>query len=170
MKTRFKIVAITLATLLFCGNVVAAAETGDISIEQRRAQVHLFDEALRAFGASTPLEAIRLWVRGDETRNGVFKYAVACDGLKKQLTDKWGPPEDSYWIIGGSSPWLTKYEVQSLTKKSGSQYGTDSIYLARVKYDWATSSGPFNSTTETLTLIPVGRRWCVADASGNGNY
>lgn len=156
----------TAAIVLFLTTASGAPLVDDpkYNLLQRRAQVTYFAQALGEFGASSPQEAVRLWVRGDQTRNGVYKYAVAGPEEKKRLESKWGKPEDSFYIIGGSSPWLERYEVTRLQKSR------DGSYRATVRYYWTSSAGPSAPTQEELTLISCGGKWCVGSATGNGNY
>ncbi|MEM5770588.1 MAG: hypothetical protein AAGU32_20230, partial [Bacillota bacterium] len=98
---------------------------------------------------------VELWVKGDQARNGVYKYVVACDPLKQRLISEWGLPEKSFWIIGGSSPWLTGYEIVSKTHLSP----TEIRYV--IEYQWASSAGPETPSTEQLFLEKAQDGWCV---------
>jgi hypothetical protein len=84
--------------------------------------------------------------------------------MKEKLIGRWGKPENSFWIIGTSSPWLQKYEVTSCRQMS------PEAVQAEIKYYWATSAGPGEPTQETLTIIKQGGNWCVNNATGNENY
>lgn len=126
-----------------------------ISRQQMSAQTSFFNEALVHFTAPSPDWAVELWVKGDQTRNGVYKYAVACDELKQRLISEWGLPEKSFWIIGGSSPWLTGHEIVSKTYLSP----TEIRYV--VEYQWTTSAGPEPPSTEQLFLERTQDGWCV---------
>ncbi len=87
---------------------------------------------------------MRLWVRGDETRNGVYKYAAGDSRIKQWLTDRWGKPEKSFWIIGGSSPWLTGFEFAE-TKNIA-----EKVVRYNVTYYWSTSGGPEEPTQRSI--------------------
>lgn len=128
------------------------------------AQVSFFNEALLEFGAASPDEAIRLWAKGDQTRNGIYKYAVSCTPLKQRFIKSWGIPEKSFWIIGGSSPWLTNYEIISKAIISP----TEIRYM--VRYQWATSAGPEAPSTEQLLIIKVNDKWCVSSIVQSDGY
>jgi hypothetical protein len=154
---------ITISTLP--ASAVSAAP--GISTAQYEAQISFFKQALDEFGATSPDEAVRLWVKGDETRNGVFKYAVGSGRIKQWLIDKWGAPEKNFWIIGGSSPWLDVYEIMSEEKVSPTEikYG--------VKYYWTSSTGPSAPTVEHLTVTKEKDKWFVTKVTpvtGPSNY
>jgi hypothetical protein len=134
---------------------------------QWKAQISYFKQALDEFGATTPEQAVQLWVKGDQMRNGVFKYAAGSDKIKQWLIDKWGAPEKNFWIIGGSSPWLDAYEIVSQTKVSPTElrYG--------VKYFWMSSAGPSEPTLENLTVTKEKDSWRVSKVipvTGPSNY
>lgn len=126
-----------------------------IKLQQLKAQIGFFKNVLDEFGATTPEQVVELWVRAEETRNGVFHYAVSCDKLKKEIIEKWGKPEENFWIIGGSSPWLDKYEVDNKKKLN------DSTYEINIKYYWTTSAGPSSPTQDILTIVKNMDKWCV---------
>ncbi len=135
-----------------------------ISRQQMQAQIYYFNEVLANFSAPSPDLAVELWVRGNQTRNGVFKYAVACAPLKQRLVSVWGSPGKSFWIIGGSSPWLTGYEILSKTNLSP----TEIRYI--LEYQWATSTGPEPSSTEQLFLERTQSGWCVTRFIQSNGY
>ena len=168
MKMKYLICA---ATVLFLGGKVlearASTPSPPISRQQGEAQVYFFKQALDLFVPQTAEEAVRLWVKGDETRNGVFKYAAADSRVKQWLADRWGKPEKSFWIIGGSSPWLTGYELTEANNVASKavQY--------TVTYYWATSAGPEESTTEHITVTRYKNGWSISKVnpvSGPQNY
>lgn len=74
----------------------------NLSLQQIKAQIHLFDKALNEFGATSPKQAVDIWVKGFKDRNGVMQYSVLCDNLRKDWIRKMGDPTNSFWIIGGS--------------------------------------------------------------------
>ena len=171
MKKKFSFI---IAMLLFVPALTPSAlaaqttnqdqSTDQISRQQMEAQISFFREALSEFGAASPDEAVRLWIKGDQTRNGVYKYAVSCNQLKQHLLNKWGPPEKSYWIIGSSSPWLTQYKI--ISKKNVSS--TELLYV--IQYQWASSAGPEMPSTEQLLLKKTDDKWCVSNVMQSEGY
>jgi len=161
---RVKILAFAILILPL---VIAVSASGEISRQQMEAQISFFHDSLAEFGASAPEQAVKLWAKGDETRNGVYKYSVSCDELKQWLVNRWGEPEKNFWIIGGSSPWLTDYKIINQTNISS----TEIQYL--IEYRWATSAGPEAPSTEELLVKKINDKWCVASVkvlSGYQNY
>lgn len=150
----FTAVLISLVTVASAQNQEQTF-AGDISRKQMEAQISFFNDALSEFYATTPDQAVKLWVKGDQTRNGVYKYSVSCDQLKQWLVNRWGEPEKNFWIIGGSSPWLTKYEILSKTNISS----TEVQYV--VQYQWATSAGPEKPSKEQLLVKKTNDKWCI---------
>lgn len=128
-----------------------------ITAEQTKAQVELFKQALDEFTATSLEQVISIWTKTEKTRNGVYHYSVACKELKAKIIEDLGDPKDTYWIYGVSSPWLDRYEVISKNKIS------DTEYIVKLKFFWLTSSGPFNTTENTLKIIQSGDSWCVKE-------
>lgn len=157
---------IVLSLLSVAMSTFAAATSGQepasgsrISRQQLSAQISFFNDALSELGAASADEAARLWAEGHRTRNGVYQYAVSCHTLKQKLIDSWGSPETNFWIIGTSSPWVTRYDILSKTEISK----TEAAYV--VRYQWATSAGQEAPTTERLLLHQANGYWCVGSAS-----
>lgn len=167
-KLSFIIIAILLFVPALMRPAGAASDpnqdTDKISRQQMEAQISFFNEALSEFGAASPDEAVRLWVKGDQTRNGVYKYAVSCDPLKRALVEKWGAPEKNFWIIGGSSPWFTQYKI--ISKKKISSF--ELLYV--IQYQWASSAGPEAPSTEQLLLKKEDDKWCVSNEIPSEGY
>ena len=128
-----------------------------VSHQQSKAQVEFFSQALNELGATSPKQVVKLWVKAEQTRNGVFHYAVACDELKKKIIKEWGEPQENFWIIGVSSPWLDKYEILSNKKLNNSCYETT------IKFFWITSAGPSDPTQNTLVIVKNKDIWCVKE-------
>ncbi|MDT8719653.1 hypothetical protein IAI10_23720 [Clostridium sp. 19966] len=82
-----------------------------LTLDQIKGQIYLYDQALKEFGAASPEQAVDIWAEGYKNRNGVMQYSVMCDKLKKQWLKDQGDPTNSFWIIGGSSPWLVDYTL-----------------------------------------------------------
>ena len=131
-------------------------ETYPITKEGAQMQVEFFRRALDKLGATSPEQVANIWINGERLRNGVFHYAVACDELKSKMIKQWGEPQDSVWIIGGSSPWLENDEIVYINKLNAFEYE------AKIKFFWI--SGGLSSTTETILLIVKNKDiWCVKE-------
>lgn len=127
--------------------------------DQTIAQVKFFKEALDRLGATSPEEVIKIWVKAEKTRNGVYHYAVACSELKNKMIEAWGNPEKNFWIYGGSSPSLDRYEVISNNKLN------DYEYEVKINFYWFTSLPTSNTTETTLKIIKINDNWCVKESS-----
>jgi hypothetical protein len=132
-------------------------KTNEINTQQLKGQIYFFQQALDKLGASSPNQAAELWAQGPKTRNGVFQYSVSCDNLKVSIIKKLGKPEESFWNIGVSSPWVEKYEIGEMKKLNPSEY------QATIRYYWTTSTGSAGNTQETLIIRKSGNVWCVKE-------
>jgi len=132
-------------------------ETEPVSYLQLQHQVIFFKDAIDELGATSPSQVANLWAKSEQTRNGVYQYAVSCSELKEEIIKKWGEAEESFWIIGTSSPWLSKYEIVSNKKIDNS---THEITL---KYYWKTSAGDSKPTFIKLIIIKINDYWCVKE-------
>lgn len=128
-----------------------------VSYQQLKAQVSFFQDAIDKLGATSPSQVANLWAKAEKMRNGVYQYSVACKELKNKIIEKWGKADESFWIIGGSSPWLSEYEIVKNKKID------NSTYEIVIKYYWATSTGEMKPTFNTLKVIKNNDYWCVKD-------
>jgi hypothetical protein len=130
--------------------------TETVTSQQLKSQIKFFKEALDQFGATSPKQVIELWIKGFEERNGVLQYSVFCDKLKDKFVKNLGEASNSFWIIGGSSPSLQKYEIVSNKRLS------DSAYEITVKLTWVATK---YKKSEKMTLIIVKEKckWCIED-------
>jgi len=153
------IIIVTIVLLVF--NTVHAyslqLDVNSVTHQQTKAQVYFFRQALDELGATSPEQVVKIWVKAEQTRNGVFHYAVACEELKTKIIKEWGEPAENFWIIGGSSPWLDKYEIISDKKLDNSSYEV------KIKYFWVSSDGPSEPTQDTLIIIKSKDIWCVKE-------
>ena len=131
--------------------------TEPVSYLQLQHQVIFFKDAIDELGATSPLQVANLWAKSEQTRNGVYQYAVSFSELKEEIIKKWGKAEESFWIIGTSSPWLSKYNIVSNKKIDNS---THEITL---KYYWRTSAGDSKPTFIKLVIIKNNNYWCVKE-------
>lgn len=128
----------------------------DVTLQQLKGQLSFFRKAVDELGATSPTQAADLWAKAMDTRNGILRYAVACNNMKIELINKWGKPEESFWNIRGSSPWIREYELLNITKINSS------TYEITIKYYWV-AVGYLDIKYETLTIIKKDNYWCVSD-------
>lgn len=166
MKIVFRFTKIILTIIIHIGNLLVQTPLATniafstevnppITHQQTKAQVELFREALDKLGATSPEQVINIWASGESMRNAVYHYAVACNELKSKIIKELGEPKESYWIIGGSSPWVERYEIVYNKKLN------DSESEARIRFFWVTSTGPFETTETTLNIVKNKDTWCV---------
>jgi hypothetical protein len=155
-----KVTAPIVLGLLLAANLSplrTSAVEPEISQQQLKAQIQFFQEALDNLAPASPEQAAKLWAEGPKTRNGVLQYAAACDKLKVEIIRRLGKPEENFWNIGMSSPWVEKYEIGKFEMISPFEFKTT------IKYYWATSTGASGITEDKLTIIKEGNTWCVSD-------
>jgi hypothetical protein len=128
-----------------------------VSYLQLKSQVSYFRQAIDELGVTSPLQVAKLWAKGEETRNGVYQYSVSCNELKTRLIKKWGNADESYWIIGGSSPWVSEYEIVQNKRLNSA------TYEITIKYHWSHSGGDLDPTFNILTIIKNNDYWCVKE-------
>lgn len=149
------------AALAFSNNAVYSADDGfennKLTLPQIKAQIYMYDQALKEFGAKSPEQAADIWARAFKTRNGVMQYSVLCDNLKKDWLKKMGESANSFWIIGASSPWLRSYTITESNKLN------DTTYKIVVKLQWEAVSYS-NFELKTLTIIKdKNDYWCISE-------
>lgn len=94
---------------------------------------------------SDPDEAIKLWGRGEQTRNGALQYLALSPELR-QDADQSDYVRQSYWVTGGSSPW-----VGPITIVSREELGPAGR-LYTLSFPEMTSSPPHTTATEKLLV------------------
>ncbi|SHJ71935.1 hypothetical protein SAMN05444401_3687 [Clostridium amylolyticum] len=129
----------------------------DLQLQKAKAQIHLLKQVLEEFGAQTPEEAAEFWAKGEEERNGIFQYVVACDELKNKIQQELGGMEDNLWVIGTSSPWVKSYKI--MPKKEIDK----NTYEIKIIYYWTTSTGEITPSEVKLTVTKQKDFWCVKD-------
>lgn len=77
--------------------------------------------------------------------------------MKQEIINKWGKPEESFWNVGGSSPWLKKYEITNTKKLDNDSYEFT------IKYYWTSSAGDSEPTQITLVVTKEKDKWCVKE-------
>jgi hypothetical protein len=134
-------------------------QTNGVTHKQTMGQVSFFKEALDKLGATSPEQVVKTWAEAEKTRNGVYHYAVACTELKNKIIIAWGKPEENFWVYGGSSPWLDRYEILSNKKLNNYEYEV------KIKFYWATSLPTSETTETTLKIVKENDTWCVRESS-----
>ena len=149
---------IFMVSLLIYQPMIVRAEAynvpeNNLTLEQIKAQIYLFDKTLNEFGATSPDQAVDIWVKGFKNRNGAMQYSVLCNDLKKEWIKKMGDPTNSYWIIGASSPWLGDYSIVKSKKLNSSYEITVKLHWVAVDYS--------EYEEKTLTIVKDDFKWCI---------
>lgn len=152
----FKLLTIGLVLgagfLLNSFGLMARAESIDVNANINKTM--LLQEAMKEFGAHSPMEAAEIWAKGVKTRNGVLQYAVMDTKLKKTFGNGLDQ-ERSSWTTGFSSPWVKKYKV---VKRRGAGWGRS---LITVEFHLASSTGEEGSGHADLLISREGRFWVI---------
>ncbi|RUT35546.1 hypothetical protein EJP77_00540 [Paenibacillus zeisoli] len=99
----------------FKGKAIYDADKNEVQVTlPESAQQAIQIERLEgAMVPSTAKEALKVWVKGIQTRNGALQFAVFSPELRTKTKKEF---EDHYWTTGGSSPHLSA--IESLKTKS----------------------------------------------------
>lgn len=134
-----------------------------IDLPQATSSQRRIDLLQEALAATTPDEAIRLWTKGLQTRNGALQLAAYSPELQKL---KWKSFDQVNWVTGASSPWIDKVDISPGTAN------TDGTYTYQVKLDWRSSTDldrPLDWSQIPSFSVVVGKvddRWYVTDMPG----
>ena len=96
---------------------------------------------------ASPEEAMNLWGRGEQTRNGALQYAALSPDLRRQVDQS--ILEDGrfgFWVTGVSSPWVGPITVQEEKKLS------DTAAEFTVTFPEVTSAPPNETATERFDV------------------
>ncbi|MEG6616364.1 copper amine oxidase N-terminal domain-containing protein [Peptococcaceae bacterium 1198_IL3148] len=78
-------------------------------LEQIKSEIERIENVLIPHSAD---EAIELWGRGEQTRNGALQYAALSPQLRQEA-DQSAYVLQSYWVTGGSSPQVGPISIES---------------------------------------------------------
>ena len=114
-------------------------------IAKIKADIAVIENALVPSSAD---EALKLWGRGEQTRNGALQYAALSPALRLEA-DKSSYVHESYWVTGFSSPWMGPITITSRKEQSSTQI------TYTISYPEITSSPPNTTGTETLVIEKI---------------
>lgn len=90
-------------------------------------------------------EAIKLWGRGEQTRNGALQYAALSPQLRQEA-DKSNRVRQTYWVTGFSSPWVGPITIINQDKLS------DNKIEYTLTFPELTSAPPNTTATEKMVV------------------
>ncbi len=130
---------------LFGANVHYNQATNQLSIQVpdlKEVEQHLavIENALMP---ATPQEAMQLWGRGEQIRNGALQYAVLSPELRQQAAKR---VHEAGWTTGYSSPWVGSMTVKEAKKLS------DTAVEYTVTFPEETSVPPHTTATEKFVV------------------
>nr|WP_304220268.1 hypothetical protein [Fredinandcohnia onubensis] len=113
---------------------------------------------------SEPKQAVELWIFGVKNRSGAIQYAMLSPSLQNQSRSKF---EQTHWITGQSSPWVSNFRLTKVEKLS------ESRMRYTVKYDIETSYANFGSGQKIITveknLEPFKENWFISSITTKYN-
>lgn len=108
----------------------------------------------QALQPETAKEAIELFVKSHETRNGALLYAILTSELQRSQLATF---VEQNWVLGVSSPWAKGYRVTRLDEKSSTAVD---YTLELLEY---TSTGFMGTEEVKVSLKKEDQVWHVAD-------
>jgi hypothetical protein len=119
---------------------VLCMQTPDI--EKIKTQIAQIENVLIS---SSPDEAIKLWGRGEQIRNGALQYAALSPQLRREA-DKSYDVRRNYWVTGGSSPQVGPITIEHRDKLS------DTKIEYTLSYQEVTNQPPYTTATEKMVV------------------
>ncbi len=163
MKRNYSVI-LSLLMVVFMGikctyaNELSTVKQDDkVYIKQLEEKNKLLLEALDNFGATSKEQAVNIYAEGVKSRSGPLQYSVMCKDEKEKFAKEMKESENYAWVTGFSSPWVKDYKI--IYEKQNK----DKSYTVTVKFYWETSSGPFNESETTLTVVEENGIWCITD-------
>lgn len=126
-------------------NYEPAANTLSIQtpdLEKIKSELALIENTLVS---STADDAVLLWGRGEQTRNGALQWSALAPQLRQEA-DKSDYVHYSYWVTGDSSPWVGPITIKTRDKIDN---GT---FIYTISFPEVTSD-PFNNKTATEKMM-----------------
>ncbi len=128
-----------LASMMNRQDMPAAAAYTDLQVKTK-----MLTAALGEVGVCSPRDAALLWAKGIKLRNAALQYAVLSGPLKERFLKAWEQTAPG-WVTGVSSPWISKYELNS-------EHHRDGIYTYVIVFTADTSTGTAGTYTARITV------------------
>ncbi|MGL5713083.1 MAG: hypothetical protein ACRCXT_20795 [Paraclostridium sp.] len=126
-------------------------------IESLNGKISLLEDAISELGASTPNDAANIWAKGIKVRNGYLQYYVSCNKMQEKFKEELSKSKKTSWVTGYSSPWVSSYDIKSI------EHINSLNYKFTIIFNWATSTGPKDSTKAIITVTKTNNNWCISD-------
>jgi len=112
----------------------------------------LLMETVKELGITDSYEAVEVWAKGVQSRNGAMQAAVMDDALQEtyilSLNDNF-----PNWVTGVSSPWVSSYQIER-QDDDGNRF--------IVEFVTETGSGYYATYEVQLTLIEENGCWKIS--------
>jgi len=132
--------------------------------DQIKSEIALIENTLIPSSAD---EAIKLWGRGEQVRNGALQYLALSPQLRQEA-DKSNYVRQSYWVTGSSSPWVGPVTIINREELSNSKVEYT------LSFPELTSNPPHTRATEKLVaekLTVNGREgWYITQILQSSGY
>jgi len=119
---------------------VLSIQTPDL--DKIKSEIALIENTLIPASAD---EAIKLWGRGEQARNGALQYAALSSQLRQEA-DKSNYVRQSYWVTGGSSPSVGPITIINRDELS------DTKVEYTLSFPEITSNPPYTTATEKMVV------------------
>jgi len=133
-------------------------------LEKINSEIALIENTLIPASAD---EAIKLWGRGEQTRNGALQYAALSPELR-QVANKSDYVRQTYWVTGYSSPWVGPITIINRNKLSE----TKIEYI--LSFPEMTSAPPYTTATEKLIVEKLSNNgqegWFITQIQQSSGY
>lgn len=133
---KFPVIVRYVVLLLFSDFALAQS----VSSDQRR--VELLESAIAPDNTKA---AAWLWAKAVKERNGAVQYLLMCPALQKENLTRL---ENSNWVTGVSSPWVSDYRVALISK-------TYKEERYKIVYTLYTGAGIMGKSTDSLKIVRV---------------
>ena len=141
---------------------ILSIQTPDL--DKIKSEISLIENTLISASAD---EAIKLWGRGEQVRNGALQYAALSPQLRQEA-DKSNYVRQSYWVTGGSSPSVGPITIINRDELS------DTKIEYTLSFPEITSNPPNSTATEKMVVekLPYNGRegWYITQLLQSSGY
>ena len=122
---------------------ILSIQTPDMA--KTKADINLVENTVISTSAD---DALKLWGRGEQTRNGALQYLALSPQLRQEV-DKNFFVHHQNWVTGGSSPWVGPITIKNIIKI------TDSKMEYTISFPEMSSTGPDTTANEKMVIEKI---------------
>ena len=134
----------TASVLLLVGIIAPQAMPAAAAYNDLQVKAAVLTAALDEVGVCSPRDAVLLWAKGIKLRSAALQYAVLSGPLKERYSKAWEQTAPG-WVTGVSSPWISKYEINSEHQKDG-------VSTYEIVFTAETSTGTAGTYAASITV------------------